>query len=164
MANRHMKRCSPLLIIRELQIKASCNTNSCLLFVTNNKCWGGSNPSHCLCGNVNWCGHCGKQYRGFSKELKILSTVSEIPRPPWTLGDTHSPAPTPAFGWERESREGVPFVIPVQLTLQRPSWGRGWGSNLENGGLGQMMLLGPPASAQTKTRGLGREKRDPPFF
>ena len=25
---------------------------------------------HC-CGNVNWCGHYGEQYGGFSKELKI---------------------------------------------------------------------------------------------
>lgn len=35
---------------------------------------------------------------------------------------------------------------------------------MEDGGLGQMMLLGTPPSAQTKTRGLGREKRDPPLF
>lgn len=89
--------------------------------------------------------------------------MSEIPRPPWTLGDTHSPAPTPAFGWERESLEGVPFVIPVQLTLQRPSWGRGWGSNLEDGGLGQMMLLGtPPQPKQRPEAWEGR--RGTPLF
>lgn len=82
--------------------------------------------------------------------------VSEIPRPPWTPGDTHSPAPTPAFGWERETREGVPFVIPVQLTQQRPDWGWGWGSNLEDRGPGQMMLLGPPQPKQRPEAWEGR--------
>lgn len=29
-------------------------------------------------------------------------------------------------------REGVPFVMPVQLTQLRPYWGWGWGSDLED--------------------------------
>lgn len=88
--------------------------------------------------------------------------VSEIPRPPWTPGDTHSPAPTPALRWGRETREGVPFVIPVQLTQQRPEWGRGWGSDLEDGGPGQMMLPGPPQPKQRPEAWEGRKGL--PFF
>lgn len=89
--------------------------------------------------------------------------VSEILRPPWTPGDTHSPAPTPAFGWGREAREGVPFVIPVQLTPQRPNWGWGWGSNLEDEGPGQMMLPGGPPSPNKDQRP-GNGEEGSPFF
>ena len=28
-------------------------------------------PSCTIGGNANWCGHCGKQYGGFPKKLKI---------------------------------------------------------------------------------------------
>ena len=28
-------------------------------------------PFHIVGGNVNWCTHCGKQYRGSSKQIKI---------------------------------------------------------------------------------------------
>lgn len=44
----------------------------------------------------------------------------------------------------------MPFVIPVQLTPQRPNWGWGWGSNLEDEGPGQMML--PGGAPQPKQR------------
>ena len=34
-------------------------------------------PPYTVGENVNWCSHCGKQYGGFSKELKI-----ELPQDP----------------------------------------------------------------------------------
>ena len=37
-------------------------------------------PSSTVGGNVNWCRHCGKQYGGFSKKVKIeLPYEPEIP-------------------------------------------------------------------------------------
>ena len=77
MANRYMKRCLTLLIIRK---NANPNHNE----ISSHTCQNGyhqkdhtqtsvvkdvekKEPSYSLGGNANWCGHCGKQYGSFSR-------------------------------------------------------------------------------------------------
>ena len=75
LATRHMKRCSTLLIIKEMQIKTTvrcCPIPVSMVIIkmyTNNKCWSVEKiePFSTVGGNVSWCSHYGRQY-GSSSE------------------------------------------------------------------------------------------------
>ena len=75
MVKRHRKRCSPSLIIREMQIQTtirlSPHTSQNLQTL---KCWRGSGetgPSYNVGGVVNWYSHYEEQYGDSLKKLKI---------------------------------------------------------------------------------------------
>ena len=69
--NKHMKRCSILFIITEMQIKTTMGHHLTLVIMaitkisTNNTCWRGCVEKGTLlpsCGNVNGYSHYGEQY------------------------------------------------------------------------------------------------------
>ena len=72
MAKRHMKRCSTLLITREIQLNITMKYHlihirmATIKKLTNNKCWREYAKKGTLlhCCKVSWCSHCREQCEG----------------------------------------------------------------------------------------------------
>jgi hypothetical protein len=71
-----MKKCSPQLAIKEMQVKTTLRFQLTPIRIviirntTNNRCWRGcgkKEPSYAAGGNASWCNHSGKKFGDFLK-------------------------------------------------------------------------------------------------
>jgi transketolase len=72
MAKKHMKKCSPSLATKEMQIKTTLRFHltpiriAIIKNIINNMCWQGCREKGNLAvGNASWCNHCGKNLEAF---------------------------------------------------------------------------------------------------
>ena len=85
---KHMKRCSALLIIRARHIKTTVryhHTTVRAVIIKKSTSAGGDvetrKPSYAIGGHTNWCSHYGKQYVGSLKTKSRATVWSSNPTP-----------------------------------------------------------------------------------